>query len=568
MSQAFYITTPIYYVNDKPHIGHAYTTIACDVMARFKRLDGYDVKFLTGTDEHGQKVAKAAAEKGVAPIALCNANSQNFRDLAKALGISNDDFIRTTENRHIAACQALWKRLEENGQIYLKKYQGWYAVRDEAFYSPDEEVNFHPADPNKLLPGVSPLRITAQDIGANPNLYNNQNLKLLVEAGQGSTFVTATSGVTNAPVDIVEEENFFFRLSDWQQPLLDFYDANPDFIGPKSRFNEIYSFVKGGLNDLSISRTAFSWGVPVPGAPKHVMYVWIDALTNYITALGYPHEAGEMAKFWPAKDPVAMHVVGKDIVRFHCVYWPAFLMAAKLPLPKRVFAHGWWTVEGQKMSKSLGNAIDPNMLVEKYGLDQLRFFMMREIPFGNDGDFSEAAIAGRINAELANAFGNLAQRFLSFIAKNLEGVLPAPNALTDEDKALLGWCHELLGKCRDGIERQAFHDVIESLWIVVRAANAYVDVQAPWALKKTDPERMKTVLYVLAEVVRHLAILMQPVTPAAAAKLLDQLAVPETARSFAHLGEGHALKGGATLPTPTGVFPRYGDPKAAAGGKA
>ena len=520
VSQAFYITTPIYYVNDKPHIGHAYTTIACDVMARFKRLDGYDVKFLTGTDEHGQKVAKAAAEKGVAPIALCDANSQNFRDLAKTLGITNDDFIRTTEDRHIAACQALWKRLEANGQIRIGKYAGWYAVRDEAFYD-ESELTKGPAG-EKLAP-------------------------------------------SGAPVEWVEEESYFFPLSEWQQPLLDFYDANPDFIGPKSRFNEIYSFVKGGLNDLSISRTAFSWGVPVPGNPKHVMYVWIDALTNYLTALGYPNESGEMTKFWPAKDPVAMHVVGKDIVRFHCVYWPAFLMAAKLPLPRRVFAHGWWTVEGQKMSKSLGNAIDPNMLVEKYGLDQLRFFMMREIPFGNDGDFSEAAIAGRINAELANAFGNLAQRFLSFIAKNLGGVLPEPGALTAEDKTLLASCHSLLAQCREAIERQAFHDVIEAVWIVVRAANAYVDVQAPWTLKKTDPARMNTVLYVLAECVRHLAILMQPFTPAAAAKLLDQLAVPETARAFAHLGESHALKGGVTLPTPTGIFPRYGDPKAGKG---
>jgi methionyl-tRNA synthetase len=521
VSKAFYITTPIYYVNDKPHIGHAYTTIACDVLARFKRLDGYDVKFLTGTDEHGQKVAKAAADKGITPQALTDANSKNFKDLAKTLGISNDDFIRTTEERHIKSCQALWKRLEANGQIYLDKYAGWYAVRDEAFY-----------DENELTKGP-----------------NGEKL--------------APSG---APVEWVEEESYFFPLSKYQQKLLDFYDANPDFIGPKSRFNEIYSFVKGGLNDLSISRTAFSWGVPVPDNDKHVMYVWIDALTNYITALGYPDETGEMAKFWPAQNPVAMHMVGKDIIRFHCVYWPAFLMAAKLPVPRRVFAHGWWTVEGQKMSKSLGNAIDPNMLVEKYGLDQLRYFMMREIPFGNDGDFSEAAIAGRINGELANAFGNLAQRFLSFIGKNLGGVLPAPDKLTPEDDQLLAACHGLLDQCREVMERQAFHDVIEAIWVVVRAANGYVDVQAPWALKKTDPVRMGTVLYVLAETVRHLAILIQPFVPTSAAKMLDQLAVPETARTFEYLGKSHALKAGTALPTPTGVFPRYGDPKAAGKG--
>ena len=516
MSKAFYITTPIYYVNDKPHIGHAYTTIACDVLARFKRLDGYRVRFLTGTDEHGQKVAKAAADRGVTPQELCDQNSRIFRELAKTLNIANDDFIRTTEPRHIKSCQALWQRLEANGQIYLDKYAGWYATRDEAFYD-DGELTKGPTG-EKLAP-------------------------------------------TGAPVEWVEEESYFFPLSKWQKPLMDFYDANPDFIGPKSRFNEVYSFVKGGLKDLSISRTTFSWGVPVPGNPKHVMYVWIDALTNYITSLGFPDEAGEMASFWPKTNPVAMHVVGKDIIRFHCVYWPAFLMAAKLPLPKRVFAQGWWTVEGQKMSKSLGNAIDPNTLVEKYGLDQFRYFMLREVPYGNDGDFSEAAVPGRINGELANAFGNLAQRFLSFIAKNLEGVLPAPGAFADADQDLLRAGHGLLDQCREAMERQAFHDAIEAVWVVVRAANLYVDTQAPWSLRKTDPARMNTVLYVLAETVRHLAILMQPFVPASAAKMLDQLAVPATDRSFAHLGESHALQGGIVLPAPQGVFPRYGDPK-------
>ncbi len=521
MSKAFYITTPIYYVNDKPHIGHAYTTIACDVLARFKRLDGYNVKFLTGTDEHGQKVAKAAAEKGVPPQELCDQNSRIFRDLTKTLNITNDDFIRTTEPRHIESCQALWRRLEANGQIYLDKYAGWYATRDEAFY-----------DESELTQGPSGEKL----------------------------------GPMGVPVEWVEEESYFFPLSKWQQPLLDLYDANPDFIGPKSRFNEIYSFVKGGLNDLSISRTTFSWGVPVPGNPKHVMYVWIDALTNYITSLGFPSESGEMATFWPKTDPVAMHVVGKDIIRFHCVYWPAFLMAAKLPLPKRVFAHGWWTVEGQKMSKSLGNAIDPNALVEKYGLDQFRYFMLREIPFGNDGDFSEAALAGRINGELANAFGNLAQRFLSFIAKNLDGVLPVPGQYSEEDFEILTQAGSGLRYCRDAMEIQDFSDAIEVIWERVRLANGYVDRQAPWALRKTDPARMNTVLYVLAEVMRNLAILIQPFTPIAAAKLLDQLAVPDDLRTFAHLENPECtLKGGARLPAPVGVFPRYGDPKVGKG---
>ena len=508
MSNAFYITTPIYYVNDKPHIGHAYTTIACDVLARFKRLDGYDVKFLTGTDEHGQKVAKAAAEKEIDPIVLCDQNSKNFRDLAATLGISNDDFIRTTEERHVATCQALWKRLEENGHIYLDKYAGWYAVRDEAYY-----------DEGELTKGP-----------------DGEHL--------------APSG---APVEWVEEESYFFDLSNWQEKLLALYDANPEIIGPKTRYNEVYSFVKGGLRDLSISRTTFSWGIPVPGNDKHVMYVWIDALTNYITALGYPDEGADFGAFWPE----AHHMVGKDIIRFHCVYWPAFLMAAGLTPPKRVFAHGWWTVEGQKMSKSLGNAIDPNALVETYGLDQLRYFMMREIPFGNDGDFSEAAIAGRINGELANEFGNLAQRVLSFIAKNSDGAIPAPGAQSEDDRRLLQLAWERVEHCRAAIDKQALHDVLEKIWQVVREANSYVDKQAPWALRKTDPDRMKTVLYVLVETIRHIAILMQPFTPAATAKMLDQLAVPGGARTFAHLGETHALTPGTPLPKPEGVFPRH-----------
>jgi len=534
VSQAFYITTPIYYVNDKPHIGHAYTTIACDVLARFKRLDGFDVKFLTGTDEHGQKVAKAAAEKGVPPIELCDQNSKNFRDLTGVIGASNDDFIRTTEERHKIACQALWKTLEEAGQIYLAKYPGWYAVRDEAFYD-ESETREIPYGEKKLNPDGS------------------------VKESSGKMRVAVPSG---APVEWVEEESYFFKLSEWQEKLLAFYDANPDFIGPKSRFNEVTSFVKGGLKDLSVSRTTFSWGVPVPGNPKHVMYVWIDALTNYISALGYPNDKNDMSVYWPE----SLHVIGKDIIRFHAVYWPAFLMAANIAPPKKVFAHGWWTIEGQKMSKSLGNVVDPNEMVAKYGLDQVRFFLLREVPFGNDGDFSEAAIGNRINAELANGLGNLAQRGLSMIAKNLEGVLPGPGELSADDKDLLAACHKIIGPCREAMDKQAFHEALDAIWTVVHAANAYVDKQAPWALRKTDPKRMETVLYVMAETVRHLAIVMQPYTPLAAAKMLDQLAVAESDRTFAFLGEAHALKGGTPLPPPQGVFPRYGDPKAAGKG--
>ncbi len=508
MAKTFYITTPIYYVNDKPHIGHAYTTIACDVLARFKRLDGYQVKFLTGTDEHGQKVAKAAKDQGVEPLALCDRNSQTFRDLAVALNATNDDFIRTTEPRHIAACQDLWHKLDAAGQIELRSYKGWYAVRDEAFYTEDE-----------LTRGPKGERLAP----------------------------------TGAPVEEVEEENYFFKLSAWQDRLLKFYDDNPDFIAPKSRFNEVYSFVKGGLHDLSISRTTFSWGVPVPGNDRHIMYVWIDALTNYMTALGYPRTDGDYATYWPA----ALHIIGKDIIRFHCVYWPAFLLAAGLQPPKRVFAHGWWTIEGEKMSKSLGNAIDPHDMIAKYGLDQIRYFLMREVPFGNDGDFAEAAISGRINGELANQLGNLAQRGLGFIAKNLGGVLPSPGTLSPEDHGILKGSYTLLESSRGPMDAQEIDKALGIIWNVVRAANVYVDGQAPWALKKTDPARMNTVLYVMAEVTRVLALIMQPFVPGSAAKMLDQLGVPTDARDFTHLGPTHALKGGTTLPTPTPVFPRW-----------
>ncbi|MEK9848844.1 MAG: methionine--tRNA ligase, partial [Rhodospirillaceae bacterium] len=363
----FYITTPIYYVNDLPHIGHAYTTLACDVTARFKRLDGYDVFFLTGTDEHGQKVEKSAALAGVEPQAFTDRVSQNFLDLTKAMNFSQSQFIRTTETRHKEACQEIWRRLQDNGHIYLGKYSGWYAVRDEAFYDESE----------------------------------------LKTAEDGKK--TAPSG---AEVEWVEEPSYFFDLSKWQDKLLDFYEKNPDFIAPQSRRNEVISFVSGGLKDLSISRTSFKWGVPVPNDPEHIMYVWLDALTNYLTATGFPGPYNEgCADFWPAD----LHMVGKDILRFHAVYWPAFLMGAGIELPKRIFAHGWWTNEGQKISKSLGNIIDPYEISEKYGLDQVRFFLLREVPFGNDGDFSQNSMINRINSELANDLGNLLQRSLSMV---------------------------------------------------------------------------------------------------------------------------------------------------------
>ncbi|WP_339861317.1 methionine--tRNA ligase [Paremcibacter congregatus] len=506
---AFYITTPIYYVNDIPHIGHAYTTLACDVMARFKRLDGYDVMFLTGTDEHGQKVEKSAAAKGKQPIEFCDEVSQRFRDLAEFMNFSHDDFVRTTEQRHKIACQALWRKLEDSGNIYLDKYSGWYSVRDEAYYTESELLDGEGGE--KLAP-------------------------------------------TGAPVEWVEEESYFFRLSAFEDKLLAWYDQLPETVLPKSRKNEVKSFVEGGLRDLSVSRTSFSWGVPVPGNDKHIMYVWIDALTNYLTAIGYPDMDGEaFRKFWPAN----VHMVGKDILRFHAVYWPAFLMAADIAPPKRVFAHGWWTNEGQKISKSVGNVIDPFEIVEEFGLDQVRYFLMREVPFGNDGDFSRNAMMSRTNADLAGGLGNLAQRSLSMIFKNCDGQIPTCGSLTEDDTTILAALDSQLDKVRDHMENQMFHKALEVIFNLESAANIYFNDQAPWALKKTDPERMATVLYVTAEIVRQMALLIQPFMPDSATKLLDQLKIPADRRGFDQLGETGRLTSGVALDKPEGVFPRY-----------
>jgi methionyl-tRNA synthetase len=513
MTKPYYITTPIYYVNDSPHIGHAYTTLACDVLARFMRLDGRTVMFLTGTDEHGQKVEKSADAAGMGPKEFTDKVSQNFRALAQALNISNDDFIRTTEPRHYAASQGIWKAIAANqspkgrDNIYLGKYAGWYAVRDEAFYGEDELTTA--ADGKKRAP-------------------------------------------SGAEVEWVEEPSYFFRLSDWQEWLLEFYDKNPGFIAPVSRRNEVIAFVKRGLDDLSISRTTFKWGVPVPDAPGHIMYVWLDALTNYITAVGYPDEGNEKFKtFWPAD----LHMVGKDILRFHAVYWPAFLKAAGLEPHRRVFAHGWWTVEGQKMSKSLGNVIDPHFLIGKYGLDPVRYFWLRELPFGQDGDFSHRQMVQRLNSDLANDLGNLAQRVLSFIAKNAGAAVPEPGARSETDERLLASAAKLLPAVRAELDEQQFHKALDAIWQVVSESNKYVDEQAPWTLRKTDPARMATVLYVLADVIRQLAIVIQPYMPGSMAKLLDQLAVPAEARDFAALDR--PLTPGTALPAPSGIFPRY-----------
>ena len=512
MTQTYYVTTPIYYVNGAPHIGHAYTSIAADVMARFKRLDGYEVFFLTGTDEHGQKVEQAAQAAGLDVQTYTDKISADFKDMANAMGVSYDDYIRTTEDRHKASCTELWRRIAASGDIYLGHYEGWYAVRDEAFYDEDE-----------LKPGPQGTKI-------------------------------APSG---APLEWVREPSYFFRLSAWQDRLLAYYEEHPEFIAPSSRRNEVLSFVRGGLHDLSVSRTTFNWGVPVPGAPGHVMYVWLDALTNYITACGFPDEtAPRWGKFWPAD----AHFVGKDIIRFHAVYWPAFLMAAGLPVPKRISSHGWWVVEGEKMSKSLGNVVEPRKLVETYGLDQIRYFLLREKPFGADGSMSHPAIVSRTNVELANDLGNLAQRSLSLIARNLGGVLPPRGPDTDDDRALLDAAAALPGLVRACMERQTFHEALEEVWKIIRAANGYIDRQAPWALNKTDKVRMGAVLRVLADTIRVVATLLQPFMPTSMSKMLDQLGVPEGARAFVSLDT--PLPDGTPLPAPHGVFPRYIEPAA------
>lgn len=497
MKKLFYITTPIYYVNDKPHIGHAYTSLACDMIARFKNLDGFDVKFLTGTDEHGQKIEKAAAAKGIDPQVFVDEVSLSFRNLCTILNITNTDFIRTTESRHKLAVQHLWQQLLDSGNIYLGEYAGWYAVRDEAFYQEDEIVD-----------GKAP---------------------------------------TGAEVEWIKESSYFFKLSAWQQPLLDYYAKHPEAIQPESRKNEVLRFIEGGLKDLSISRRTLKWGVPVPGDADHVMYVWLDALTNYLSAIGYPNIGYE--SHWEQ----AIHVVGKDILRFHSVYWPAFLMAANLPLPKTVFAHGWWMVEGEKMSKSLGNVIDPVEVVNTYGADAFRYFMLRDLSFGQDGDFSQSAFLGRLNTDLANAYGNLCQRVLSFIYKNAEAKIPTPGEFDAADKALLAMPQDLLPTLRKQIDNFQLHRYCETVWQIISEANRYVDAQKPWSLKKDDPARMGTVLYVLADVIRQVAILTQPILPEKSLQILEMLKVHN--KDLSSLSD--SLNPGCEIAEPQPLFPKY-----------
>ncbi|MGX9425934.1 methionine--tRNA ligase [Bradyrhizobium sp. LeoA1S1] len=509
----FYITTAIAYPNGQPHIGHAYEAIATDALARFQRLDGKDVFFLTGTDEHGQKMIQTAQGEGLTPHELATRNAARFKEMDERLNVSFDRFIRTSEPAHHRSVQAIWDRMLANGDIYLDSYSGWYSVRDEAYYAEDETV------------------------------VGEDNVR---------------RGPQGTPVEWVEEKSYFFKLSAYQDRLLHLYESQPDFIGPDSRRNEVISFVRSGLRDLSISRTTFDWGVKVPNDPEHVMYVWVDALTNYITGVGYPDENDANWRYWPAD----VHIIGKDIIRFHAVYWPAFLMSAGIPVQKRVYAHGFLFSRGEKMSKSVGNVVDPFNLADQYGVDQMRYFFLREVPFGQDGNYSHEAIVARINADLANDLGNLAQRSLSMIAKQLDGVLPEPGEFSDNDKAILAQADNMLEASRNAMATQQIHQWLNTVWAVVAEANRYFAGEAPWALAKTDPIRQKTVLYVTAEVVRQIAILTQPVMPEASAKLLDSLGIPRDdhkSRQFAAFGE--RLKPGVQLPPPVGVFPRYVEPK-------
>lgn len=509
----FYISTAIAYPNGSPHIGHAYEAISADVLARFARLDGKDVFFLTGTDEHGQKMVQTAQNEGLTPSVLATRNAGRFKEMDERLNVSFDRFIRTTEEQHHRSSQEIWRRMEANGDIYADTYAGWYSVRDEAYYAEDE------------------------------TRLNDDGVRL---------------GPQGTPVEWVEEKSYFFRLSAYQDKLLKLYEDHPEFIGPDSRKNEVVSFVRGGLRDLSISRTTFDWGVKVPSDEEHVMYVWVDALTNYITGVGFPDESDKNWRYWPAD----VHIIGKDIIRFHAVYWPAFLMSAGISLPKRVYAHGFLFNRGEKMSKSVGNVVDPFNLADQYGVDQMRYFFLREVSYGQDGNYNHEAIVARINADLANDLGNLAQRSLSMIAKQLGGVLPKPGEFSDNDKAILAMADGMIAASREAMTTQQIHHWLNAVWAVVAEANRYFAGEAPWALAKTDPVRQKTVLYVTAEVVRQIAILAQPAMPTASDQLLDSLGIPAGERNFAMLGGAKRIAPGSTLPAPTPAFPRYIEPAA------
>ncbi|MCZ6639290.1 MAG: methionine--tRNA ligase [Candidatus Dadabacteria bacterium] len=509
MSKSFYVTTPIYYVNDVPHIGHAYTTIAADVIARFNRLQGNNVFFLTGTDEHGQKIERTAESNGEKPIELADRVVKRFQNLSDALNITNDDFIRTTEKRHKSAVEEIFRRIEESGDIYLSEYEGWYDVRNEAFITETqyEEIMSLPEEKRPTI-------------------------------------------------EKVKEESYFFRLSKYQDPLLEYYKEHPEFVQPNYRLNEVTRFVEGGLKDLSVSRTTFTWGIPVPGNSKHVIYVWFDALTNYLTGVGFPSDERMFNENWPAD----VHLVGKDILRFHAVYWPAFLMSAGLPLPKKVFAHGWWTVEGEKMSKSVGNVVDPYQVVEEFGADVFRYFLLREIPFGQDGDFSKNAIIARVNGELANGLGNLVSRTLGMIEKYFDAVVPEPGGLKVEDESVRDKALSTIELVENEMNEIAFHKALVSLWDFIGDVNKYVDESAPWTLaKEKNEERLGTVLWTIVQAIGAVTILIYPFMPESAEKIWERLGCPQPINSklLSDAKEWGIVKPGQTVKKGQSLFPRF-----------
>jgi methionyl-tRNA synthetase len=498
MDKNFYITTPIYYPSAKPHMGHAYSSIIADFFARFKRIDGYKVHFLTGTDEHGLKIQRSAEKKGIDTLEFCNEISQTFRDLSKTLNLTNTDFIRTTEKRHQESVQYLWKELEKNDDIYLSKYSGWYSVSDEAFYNEDE-----------------------------------------IEETDGKKIAI----LSKSSVEWIEEESYFFRLSKWQQPLLDYYKNNPDFIAPESRKNEVVSFVKGGLKDLSVSRKTFSWGIKVPDNNEHIIYVWLDALTNYISALNYPNKEDKLYKeFWPAN----IHLIGKDILRFHAVYWPAFLLAAKIELPKKVYGHGWILSDNEKMSKSKGNILDPLEIINQYGLDPLRYYLIKEVSFGNDGNISQDRLEDCINSDLANNFGNLCQRVTAFAIKNCNSKVPNDIKFNDEDFIILNKYKDNLANIRDKIDDQNINFYIDYIVKSLFEANKYFNDQEPWK-KKDDQVRLNTIVYTTLEIVRKISFMLFPIIPESSLKALQIFNIKENQIELSSIQNHKYLEEGSSI---------------------
>jgi len=494
MDKNFYITTPIYYPSAKPHMGHAYSSIIADFFARFKRIDGFNVCFLTGTDEHGLKIQRAAEKKGVDTLKFCDEISQTFRDLSKTLNLTNTDFIRTTETRHKLSVQNLWIKLEKNDNIYLSKYSGWYSISDEAFYTDDEIEEFE---------------------------------------GRKQAILS------KSPVEWLDEESYFFRLSKWEKPLLDYYEQNPDFISPVSRKNEVISFVKGGLKDLSVSRKSFSWGIPVPSNKGHVIYVWLDALTNYISALNYPDTNNELFKqYWPA----SIHLIGKDIIRFHAVYWPAFLLAAKIPLPQKVYSHGWIMSGDEKMSKSKGNILDPIEIIDQYGLDPLRYYLIKEVSFGNDGNISQERLENCINSDLANNFGNLCQRVTAFAIKNCDGKIPEKIKFENDDLKILDKFKNNLDLIRNKIDNQDLNFYIDFIVNTLFETNKYFNDQEPWK-KKDDILRLNSIVYTTFEIVRKISYMLYPIIPQSALNALKIFSITENEIEFSSLANHNYLKG-------------------------